>query len=1722
MKRIFAILLVVCVLFGLTAPLTILAAGSQGSVSDYATLLKNLKVLEDYSSDYAAISGKDAGELVINFLRTGVDRYNDGNWMILAGQEITAFVEYVEEQDVKNGTTAMSLRDIKGFKIPNGQKVDFGHMFGTMNIAYVNSGSADLGGWAGDICDLLSYSKHYGNVPEGTVEEKTAFILKNCFGVDADEAFGMDDFYGDMDAYYLNIQVKAGKTLSEAMEPYFTAELTDSDRAAYFLNNRFKGLETAEDVRNAIYETYTKDVGLAVLEANRGLSDEDDLRKASCYAFADYLYSLASDRLEGDTGEGGGDDEKPDEEEPEPSDNKYYSVFSSTASTLAPGVTQLVNFAYTADKEQLAYFVATVDVSRDDVTLYANYSNNDPSKGWEMGRVTSQMAAALEKHSNPSDPDNYIPNYNPVLGINADFYNMSTGKPSGALVMEGVQYNGAGAENFFAILKDGTPVIGSNSDWVTYADQVQEAVGGSWILIKDGELTAYGNGSYSSDRAPRSAVGITAEGKVVMVVVDGRQTPYSAGVNAAELAQIMLDAGCVQAMNLDGGGSSTFAAKAEGSNSVTVVNSPSDGYERSVSSSLMVVSTAVISNEFHHAIISTEYDYVSAYTPLALTAIGVSVSGHAAQIPEGAYWRVLDETIAHIEDGYFVCDVISEIGEVNDVVVELVLDDQVIGSKTIHVVIPDTLKFTKNSMNVIYGEETKLPLVAYYKGNPVAINEDEFELSFSAVNAADGYGFYMTAIEGSGIRAMTVTVTHWDDPSVTASMNIVLYAADEAMFDFDNVTGGNHTLAWDREITNTVTNNNLDFYIDNTNQGMEIKYTFALDMTYIEIPEQLAELTYMLPGADAGSTAWDFLLQLAERVSVLSEVRVSVQFSQDLALDYSNMKVSNEYFTMTSIELDEATNTLTIVANWIDQTQAIDPDTANPICILSGLVATPKDGAAWDSKNMLDIINTGEVSYDIYLRANALYNFSQSEANQKKYNLYPFINPDDETERGGHFCDTYATFSDNFHIYNAVRQGWQQDENHLFYYKDNKPLTGIHKVPGFEDPTKEYYYSFAEDGACNGLVSGLFELNGKLFYALFGELQKGWRAVAQNGTTNYYFFNTSNYAAIDGEWNIGGYNYTFVDCILVRGDLITNSIGTRYMWAGTWATDTWLEIDGKISYAAMNGYFYTGIKHCPSPEGVHQWYIFGDDGVWQQDANGLYDYKGNTYLAENGFMVEYPGLVKIGEYYYYFNGLHTMVKNCTYWISKPNGIMKECRCTFDEQGRLVSPLPEEGGNPGDTEDPVAKNGFVTESDGYTYYYVNGTKTYAGLIYGNGTVGEEGALYYVNSECKVIMNRTYWVSKTNGIMSEGWHDFDADGKLVIDNNDGPGDNSGSGDTEEPAVKHGFVEENGITYYYENGKKTYAGVLIGDGTIGEEGAYYYVNSSYIVIMNRDYWISKTNGLLPEKRYTFDETGKIVFDDGGSDPDDDPTEVKNGFVEENGTTYYYVNGVKTYAGLIYGDGTVGEEGALYYVNSECKVIKSRTYWVSKTNGIMPEGWHVFDADGKMVVEDDDTPSQPTPEVKNGFVKEADGNTYYYVNGVRTYAGLILSDGTVGEAGYYYYINSDGKVIMNRTYYVTKHNGLMKEGWQTFDEYGRMVIEQKEEEVVLNGFVTADDGNTYYYVDGVKTYAGLILVDGNYYYVNSSCMLIKNRTYWISKTNGIVKEGWYEIDENGVVDIG
>jgi hypothetical protein len=127
--------------------------------------------------------------------------------------------------------------------------------------------------------------------------------------------------------------------------------------------------------------------------------------------------------------------------------------------------------------------------------------------------------------------------------------------------------------------------------WVTlrvnlwnWWDGVRDAIGGGPVLVRDGVAIRHAGESFTSDqlaRHPRTAVGQRADGRIVLLVADGRSSA-SAGLTMGQLANQMIRLGAVNAMALDSGGSSTMAFDGH------VFNHPSDGHERWIADALMV------------------------------------------------------------------------------------------------------------------------------------------------------------------------------------------------------------------------------------------------------------------------------------------------------------------------------------------------------------------------------------------------------------------------------------------------------------------------------------------------------------------------------------------------------------------------------------------------------------------------------------------------------------------------------------------------------------------------------------------------------------------------------------------------------------------------------------------------------------------------------------------------------------------------------------------------------------------------------------------------------------------------------------------------------------------------------------------------------------------------------------------------------------------------------
>ncbi|ONI74851.1 multidrug transporter [Actinosynnema sp. ALI-1.44] len=145
----------------------------------------------------------------------------------------------------------------------------------------------------------------------------------------------------------------------------------------------------------------------------------------------------------------------------------------------------------------------------------------------------------------------------------------------------------AGADTLTA-LKPGDKVKVQYSSRTSDGSTPKALVGGNQLLIRDGRIVAPDDPLH-----PRTAVGFSADGKkMFLLTVDGRQAPYLLGLNLKDLAAIMKEMGAYNALNLDGGGSSTMLAREPGTTELDVENKPSDGAERPVPNGLALYAPA--------------------------------------------------------------------------------------------------------------------------------------------------------------------------------------------------------------------------------------------------------------------------------------------------------------------------------------------------------------------------------------------------------------------------------------------------------------------------------------------------------------------------------------------------------------------------------------------------------------------------------------------------------------------------------------------------------------------------------------------------------------------------------------------------------------------------------------------------------------------------------------------------------------------------------------------------------------------------------------------------------------------------------------------------------------------------------------------------------------------------------------------------------------------------
>ena len=183
--------------------------------------------------------------------------------------------------------------------------------------------------------------------------------------------------------------------------------------------------------------------------------------------------------------------------------------------------------------------------------------------------LNSTVTAYVERAGSAAGPIDIAPGYL-VLALSQDSEN-ETAKAALAALSPGRQVSIS---------------IRGDTAW----EDVIYAVGAGEKLLTNGQVVApeFSAGSKES-LMPRSAFGLRPDGSYIFYTVDGRQKGYSAGTTLAEVAQRLRELGCLEAVNLDGGGSTTLSAAYPGQEGLKTVNRPSEGSLRTCANYILLI-----------------------------------------------------------------------------------------------------------------------------------------------------------------------------------------------------------------------------------------------------------------------------------------------------------------------------------------------------------------------------------------------------------------------------------------------------------------------------------------------------------------------------------------------------------------------------------------------------------------------------------------------------------------------------------------------------------------------------------------------------------------------------------------------------------------------------------------------------------------------------------------------------------------------------------------------------------------------------------------------------------------------------------------------------------------------------------------------------------------------------------------------------------------------------
>ena len=1459
----------------------------------------------------------------------------------------------------------------------------------------------------------------------------------------------------------------------------------------------------------------------------------------------------------------------------------YFNVISKTVYTLAPGATETeLVLNNNAGNDRKVAHIFEVDTKNENIEVLPGYYGIDKldpdnlpldgivdkAKYWKAEQLTKTVAYYESM------------GYNVVGAMNTALA-YDSNAPYGYMVWDGVVLGSPevhkGAQTYLAIDAEGNCELRSMSTPLNGTEVTAISANFDW-LVKDGKLSTTAVERTSSD-ASRSMIGIKADGTLVFCQVDGRNAPFSTGLSNYEMGEMMLALGCVNAVNCDGGGSSTFVSKREGETENTMRSIPSDGSERATINSVILVSKAKPTGEFDHAVLNSEYDYYAPTANGVVTAVGVDAAGSPAELPtEGLSWQLSDASVGTIKaDGSFSLNNVK-----GTVVAQLLYNGEIVGEKTINVVDPDVFALTLDETVLPYGKSMDIDFACTYGADDWAVCVDgAYSLALSNAAAATLEGVTLKAPTDESIVGVNVTATYLPNPEVTDVLKVTYGKGSEIIFDFEdgdisNFLGVDEMYDWAAEVGAPAPIQSNGNYSDNADSatflssnivrngeyalGVTLDYTDAefagwsynmffhtgesvvlrdvangMNATtfgmWVYIPEGAAGLAMQIQGcskpdgtggtgahfyfttvsgakknlnscteADIPESRWVYatcdLTSFGDYFATYppfgstgrepSFIRFYVKpttaanltfYFDDFTLDYSSAvedrvlpTISNVSYTTQdeSVALDNGAvingNSVSFSAVVADNIK-LDNATAKILVdgnALTNVAVSGKYLATTEGVTLNAGVHT--VSFEI----------KDALGNAAKVTRTFTIAGDAVITLGGH------NDSDAMPEYGSV---YYVDVNAADLSAVNKLTTtialqtantwepqGIEVAEGFK-------VSYELDSIGN-LLTLTVERNGEAVDSAATTLVSvPVRLWVWDGVNHV----TDKPITPETQYKTGYCPVIRVQAKVIEGivelenvapaafggsiDVETKINDIVYAWH---YHDAELAVLNQAATCTVNG--YEGRTYCQTCQSVIDWgtvieatghnYVSGkcDCGA-TNTVTGLVNENGNWYYLING--VPATGWQMIGTDWYYFDK--------TTGIGA-NGDVKIDVITFNfVNGKLTSGVwaPTVFGmryyyGPGFYND----RGSWRVIDGENYFFDKGVRLEGGyqLVFEN-QINRNWYYFEEDGTCDKSVklpdgfytDRNGYAYSKDGKALVGLHMID--GKYYYFDSHGYAIKNGTYQgvlfKDDYAAYTGLVEKNNKLYYYENGKPRMKGLFMLDGD------YYFAGGADgELVMNAKQYAWETNGLLPARTYEYGADGKML----------------NGIVEKNGVLYYYRNGETGAFGLVEVDGS-------YYfangVNGEIAVNTVAYIW--NTNGLPVDNANCeFGADGKLL---------------DGIV-EKNGTLYYYVKGRPRMAGLVEIDGD------YYFANGvNGEIAVGKKTYVWKPNDIVLENADCeFGADGKM----------LNGIVDKD-GTLYYYVMGRPKMAGLINIDGDYYFANGAKgEIATNKVTYVWKPNDIVLE--------------